>query len=110
MTMTVGPIHPYVGPGSICLLCQDRVAMEYSHLCRQCDTTLGEELAPRCVAPIRCYCPEHLGRREPRRPKADSIRQIKDDLAARRTRKALADAGYSPNQIALMEARERNAK
>lgn len=107
--MTVSPAHPYLGPGSICLLCQTRVALPYGHLCRLCDTTVADEQhPPACVAPLRCYCALHLGKPQPPAPPAaESAQEARDVLARRR---ALVEAGYTRNQRQIIAARERNAQ
>jgi hypothetical protein len=89
--LTTSPAHPFLGPGSICLLC---------------DSTVADELTPpACVAPLRCYCPEHRRPKPP--PAAESIQAAQDALARRR---ALVEAGFTRNQRAIIAAQERNAQ
>jgi hypothetical protein len=80
--------------------------MAQSHLCRLCDSTVADELTPpACVAPLRCYCPEHRRPKPP--PAAESIQAAQDALARRR---ALVEAGFTRNQRAIIAAQERNAQ
>lgn len=71
-----------------CYVCGERPRLTYSHACRQCDPVARLAPAPRCVAPLRCYCPNHLGAPIP--PASESLQAIRNELEAARARRAAA--------------------